>query len=315
MKDNIISTKIFSSFILFAILLVGKAYFFYILNIDLNNLPSAINTTLNVVYVFTSILITIIFYLKLKEQKDIKKYLNTFFRGIGAVAAYFILNQIVALPLVIAKVDIANMPIILKSIYLLAYETVMLAIIYFILKDKIDSAFNDIKKNHKEYFSKYFKYWILALVIMSISNILISFINGGEIAGNEENVRNIFSQTPVYMFISAVFIAPLTEEFIFRQGIRNIFTNNKVFIITSGLIFGGLHVFGNITSWVDVLYLIPYCTPGFIFAYMLSKTDNIFVSTGFHFLHNGIMMSLQILLLLLGQLWSSFFVRNVLIYL
>ena len=33
------------------------------------------------------------------------------------------------------------------------------------------------------------------------------------IAGNEEAVRNVFRQTPIYMFISAVFLAPLKPLF------------------------------------------------------------------------------------------------------
>ena len=168
------------------------------------------------------------------------------------------------------------------------------------MKKSRDKAFS--KKNHKKYFSKYFKYWLYALIIMAGSNIIIGFINGGAIAGNEETVRQTFTKAPVYMFISAVFFAPLLEELTFRQGFRNIFSNDKVFIFMSGLIFGGLHVVGNINSPVDLLYLIPYCTPGFIFAYIMAKTDNVFVSMGLHFLHNGSMISLQILLMILGQI-------------
>lgn len=302
MKNNENCVKFISSFILFSFLIIIKNYLFYILNIDLSNLTNNIKLILNLVYVVMCLLITVIFYLKLKETKDLTKYLKAFFSGIGAVTAYFLLNELAALPLVLAGIDVSNMPLALKSVYLLSYEIVMLAIIYLILKDKIDAALIDIKKNHREYFSKYFKYWVIALMIMSGSNILISLINGGQIAGNEETVRSMFSETPVYMFVSAVFIAPLTEEFIFRQGIRNIFSNNKAFIIVSGLIFGGLHVVSSVNGWMDLLYLIPYCAPGFIFAYILSKTNNIFVSTGLHFLHNGLMMSLQILLLLLGQM-------------
>lgn len=299
MKDNKVSIKFTSSLILFTFLLIIKGYLFYLLGIDLS---TSINKILNIVYVGMSFLITLIFYLKLKEKDNLKKYLKTFFSGIGVVTAYFLLNELAVLPLVLAGIDVTSMPVVLKTIYLLSYEIVMLAIIYLIIRDKIDAAIVDIKKNHKEYFSKYFKYWIVALMIMSGSNILINLINGGQIAGNEETVRNIFGETPIYMFISAVFIAPLTEEFIFRQGLRNIFSNNKVFIIVSGLVFGGLHVVSNVSGWMDLLYLIPYCTPGFIFAYILAKTDNVFVSTGLHFLHNGLMMSLQVLLLLLGQM-------------
>lgn len=302
MKNNNSLLKIESSILLFAFLIIIKGYFFYLLNINLNLLPENIHLILNIVYVGMSILITSIFYLKMKQKEDLNSYLKKFARGIGAVSAYFVLNELAALPLVLAGVNISTIPLVLKSIYLIAYEIVTIAAIYWILKKEINKAFVDIKQNHKEYFSTYFKYWILALIIMSGSNIIINLINGGQIAGNEEAVRNVFGQTPVYMFISAVFIAPLTEEFIFRQGLRNIFSNDKVFIIISGLIFGGLHVVSSISGWTDLLYLIPYCTPGFIFAYILTKTDNVFVSTGLHFLHNGIMMSLQVLLLLLGLL-------------
>lgn len=302
MENNESSIKFISSMGLFAFLLVIKWYLFHLINIDMSILPNNIRTILNIVYVGMSLIITLIFYLKIKQQTDVKKYVKTFFTGICAISTYFILTELVSLPFVLAGINVTNMPIILKSIYLLSYEIVMLVIIYLILKDKINTAIEDIKKHHKEYFSKYIKYWILSLIIMSGSNILISFINGGQIAGNEEAVRNIFGQTPIYMFISAVFIAPLTEELIFRQAIRNIFSNNKLFIVVSGLIFGGLHVFNSATNWMDLLYLIPYCTPGFIFAYILSKTDNVLVPAGLHFLHNGLMMSLQVLLLLLGQM-------------
>jgi len=300
-KDNRL-LKLGSSILLFLFLIIIKGYLFYTLNIDLSSLSANINSILDIIYVGTSILITVIFYLTMSKSTNLNSYIKTFGRGIGAVSAYFILNELAALPLLLVGVNVASMPLVLKSIYLISYEIVMITIIYFILKDNIDKAIVDIKQNHKQYFSKYFKYWILALMIMAGSNILINVINGGQIAGNEEAIRGVFSQTPVYMFISAVFIAPITEEFIFRQGLRNIFRNDKVFIIISGLVFGGLHVVSSISSWTDLLYLIPYCTPGFIFAYILVKTNNVFVSTGLHFLHNGIMMSLQILLLLLGQL-------------
>lgn len=134
---------------------------------------------------------------------------------------------------------------------------------------------------------------------MMLSNLLIASLNGGNIAGNEQTIRDLFVKNPVYIFLSAVLIAPIIEELIFRQGIRNIIPkNNTLFIIVSGLIFGSLHVIGNITSGLDLLYLIPYCTPGFIFAYLLTKTDNILVPASMHFFHNGILMSLQFFILI-----------------
>jgi membrane protease YdiL (CAAX protease family) len=88
------------------------------------------------------------------------------------------------------------------------------------------------------------------------------------------------------------------EELVFRQGFRNIFGRNIVFILFSGIVFGGMHVIGNINTMADLLYLIPYSALGISFAYMLYKTDNIFVSMGFHFMHNGLLMALQVFILL-----------------
>ena len=131
-----------------------------------------------------------------------------------------------------------------------------------------------------------------------MSNAFIVFILNGGIASNEDSVRELFKVSPIYIYLSAVFFAPVVEELVFRQGIRNLFGRNILFILISGLVFGGLHVVDGYETILDLLYLIPYSSLGIAFAYMLYKTDNIFVSMGFHFMHNGIIMGLQFIVLL-----------------
>lgn len=298
-KDKFLLT--FSSFILFIVLLLAENFFYYTLSIDINNLGS-LRKIVDGAYIFTSLCVAITFYLVNKKAKNIEKRLINFGKGMTALFTYFTLSELQTLPLVLSGVDYNVMPLALKVIYLLSFEILMVSAIGLILNKEIKKAFIDIKKNHQKYFSKYLKYWLYSLIIMAGSNIIISFINGGGVAGNEETIRQIFTKAPIYMFISAVFIAPVLEELTFRQAFRNIFSNDKLFIIMSGLVFGGLHVVGNVNSPVDLLYLIPYCTPGFVFAYIMAKTDNVFVSMGLHFLHNGVMISLQILLMVLGQI-------------
>lgn len=298
-KDKFLLT--FSSFILFIVLLLAENFFYYTLSIDINNLGS-LRKIVDGAYIFTSLCVAITFYLVNKKAKNIEKRLINFGKGMAALFTYFTLSELQTLPLVLSGVDYNVMPLALKVIYLLSFEILMVSAIGLILNKEIKEALTDIKKNHQKYFSKYLKYWLYSLIIMAGSNIIISFINGGGVAGNEETIRQIFTKAPIYMFVSAVFIAPVLEELTFRQAFRNIFSNDKVFIIMSGLVFGGLHVVGNVNSPVDLLYLIPYCTPGFVFAYIMAKTDNVFVSMGLHFLHNGVMISLQILLMVLGQI-------------
>lgn len=218
--------------------------------------------------------------------------------GLLALFVYFFLSLFETVPLELAGMNINSLSYTVKIIYLIIYEIFTVATIILIFNKKIKKDFNNIIKNHKEYYSKYFKVWLIGLAVMLLSNAFIIFILDNEIAGNETTIRSLFEISPIYIYLSSVIYAPVVEELIFRQGIRNIFGRNIIFIFISGVIFGGLHVIGNITTPSDLLYLIPYSSLGIAFAYMLYKTDNIFVSMGFHFLHNGILISLQFLTLL-----------------
>ena len=134
---------------------------------------------------------------------------------------------------------------------------------------------------------------------MFSSNFLINILGGG-MSGNENAIRTQFEIAPIFTFVSSVFLAPIVEEGIFRLGFRNVFKNNFIFIILSGLVFGSLHLLAGINIHLLALYLISYCSFGVIFAYMMVKTNNIFVSLGFHMMHNGILMSIQFLIFIFG---------------
>ena len=227
-------------------------------------------------------------------MKDIKNILL----GILAVLSYFILSNLQSLPFSLLGINLSSVPTIIKIIYSTVFEIFMISLLILILNKKIVKDFEDILKNHKEYYSKCIKYYLIGIMVMLLGNSIAMTATGGEIAGNEEAIRNLFKISPIYIYISSVVFAPIMEELVFRQGFRNIFGRNIVFILFSGIVFGGMHVIGNINTMADLLYLIPYSALGISFAYMLYKTDNIFVSMGFHFMHNGLLMALQVFILL-----------------
>lgn len=187
-----------------------------------------------------------------------------------------------------------------KIFYMVMCNVLLLASIMLLFHKKLEKDFKDLKEHHKEYYGEYLKYWLIALAIMMLSNMILSSIANGQLPNNEKTIRDAFGINPFYVYFSAVFIAPVVEELLFRQGIRNLIPNKILFILVSGIVFGGMHVVLSMNSAFDLFYLIPYCTPGIVFAYMLAKTDNIFVSMGFHFMHNGILMALQFVLLFFG---------------
>lgn len=213
--------------------------------------------------------------------------------GIGALFTYFFLSMCETVPFDVMGVDINSLSKEFKILYMSIYELLILCIILIIFNKKIEHDFKDILKHHKEYYSKSMKYYLLGIIVMVFSNAILALLSNGGIAGNEETVRTLFKASPIYVYISAVIFAPIVEELVFRQGIRNICGKNIVFVIVSGLVFGSLHVITSMTTALDIFYLIPYSALGIVFAIMLYKTDNIFVSMGFHFMHNGILMAIQ----------------------
>ena len=304
--NDISDYKIMSISISSLIILFTLIYFRYkplgLFNISISDLNNTILTTYNIISIITSCLLTFLFIISFwkKNDKDLKIRFKQLGIGIGAMALYFLLPYLEGVPFVIMGVDTTTLPIWVKVFYLTMYSVLTASLIMIIYNKKLSKDFKDMKKNSIKYFNKYIKYWLIGLFIMMVSNLFINLIVTNDIPSNEQAIRETFNISPLYIFFSAVIYAPIVEELIFRQSIKNIFNNKWLFIIISGLLFGSMHIFGDFKNITDLLYIIPYSTPGIIFAYMLEDSDNICVPMSFHFIHNGILISLQFILLLFG---------------
>lgn len=239
---------------------------------------------------------------RMNKTKDNKLELHNSISGTIVFFLYFIMTNLQALPLILLGIDTSRMSDLAKGIYLISYQVIMIVIFMLLFKDIIFRCFKDFKDNFKKYTKEYFKYWYILFGLMILSNVVIFMIKPGSMAANQVAINQSFVSMPIYTYISAVILAPFIEELMFRQSLRNIFKSDKFFIFISGFLFGGMHVFSSMSSWFDLLYLFPYCIPGFIFAYVLVKSKNIFIPIGLHFFHNGLLMSLQVILLLAGYL-------------
>ncbi len=229
------------------------------------------------------------------EQR--KNRWNYLFKGLGIIFMYFFVSIYQTLPFTIMHINLNDINEFTKMTYSLILEFLMIFIIYLAYSKEIKAAIKDIKENHTNYFKKYFSVYLIGVIVMMLSNIIISKYGGG-LSENESAIRNEFAIHPIYTFISAVFLAPAIEESIFRMGIKSVVENKIIYILMSGLIFGGLHLLTTPINNLFPLYLLSYCSEGFAFAYMMSKTNNVLVPMGFHFMHNGIILSLQTFLLI-----------------
>lgn len=233
-----------------------------------------------------------------------KKHTKDILIALLVIFLFLFYSDILLIPLYAMGVDISEWSDIAKITFLLLYESSLVLIIFLIYKKDMLTDWKDFKKNWKKYFEEYIKYWVILLVLMYASNALIMIIqkllgHSQDIANNEEEVRRLINSYPIYMIISAIILGPLEEEMVFRKTCRKIFRNKWVFIIVSGLFFGLMHVITTIKEPLDLLYIISYSIPGCIFAYVYDKSKNLFVNTMLHTIHNGVLVGLQILLMII----------------
>lgn len=222
---------------------------------------------------------------------------NDMVKGVLTIIIFFILTTtgILYIPLYILNLKYSDT---FLTIYGVLANFLVIFILIQFYKTEINENFTNFISKIKYYFNEYFRYWIIAYLLMIICNIIIQPFIGG-IAKNEEAVQNIIQTDPFYAFIATVLIAPFVEELIFRFSIRKIINHDWLFIIVSGLFFGGMHIIGQADCWQDWLFILPYGIPGSVFAYAYVKSKNIFVPIILHAIHNGFSVSLQILLIIL----------------
>ncbi len=192
-----------------------------------------------------------------------------------------------------------NKEIISDREYLIYYSVsnlILLGIFIYIYKNTITKDLSYFKKNFLKNFFISFKYWLIGLIIMYISNYIITHILNMNIASNEISVRNFINISPLLMLFNTCIYSPITEELAFRKSIKDCISNKWIYILTSGLSFGLLHIINNINSPLSLLYLIPYGAFGITFATLYYKTNNIYSTITIHAMHN----TLAIIIYLLG---------------
>ena len=229
--------------------------------------------------------------------KDKNSDLKNLFIGIGVIFLYFILSAFAYEFTTLLGINYNKLSNVGKQIYLIFYEAGLLSIIIYIFRKDLIPDFIEFKNNIFKYLKKYMPYWIITLILMIISNVIVSMFTSTSTSANQQAILDQIKLSPVYIFITTILISPIIEELIFRLSFRKIFPKtNILYIIFSGLFFGLVHVLGS-NNLIDFLFIIPYSIPGFMFAYLYIKSENICVPISIHIIHNLIMIIFQIIIM------------------
>lgn len=200
-----------------------------------------------------------------------------------------------SMPIAIFNIPYNKFSMLGQVIYRFLCDLVFISFIFFIYRNKIVTDFRNYFQNFRDNFEKSFKYYFIGVLVMIVSNLLIAVCFSNATAGNEEAVRDLIGDAPLYMLFSVSIYAPFVEEMLFRHSLKNCVVlkhKNKfikfLFAFISGLIFALLHILGQANSIVDYIFIIPYMSLGFTFALLYYDTDNIFSSIMMHAFHNTV---------------------------
>ncbi len=223
----------------------------------------------------------------MKKRLNFKKREAEILKGIFMIAFYFLYTMVLStLPLDIFHVNLRSYPLGIRVLYSFTADLFLICFFILMYQETLVKNFKDYKKHYQEYIDMGIRYWIVGVVIMSTSSLLISYLFQSGVAQNEQSVRTLVHLVPYYMLFSTAIYAPIIEELTFRKAMKDIFGRSILFILCSGLIFGGMHVVFSMTSWIELFQIIPYSSLGIAFAILYYKTDNIFVPISMHFTHN-----------------------------
>ena len=169
----------------------------------------------------------------------------------------------------------------------------MIILSFWVFKDKLINDFNLFKNN----FSVYMGYILPRMGIFYIIFIVVSLICM-MITKSTANNQNLVEQLPIVLSLPlAIIYAPIVEESLFRGCIRRFISNDKLFIIVSGIVFGLLHTIFAESNIVNLFVLaIPYGVMGSFLAYLYVKTNNMMCNITYHALNNTIAMMISILI-------------------
>lgn len=230
----------------------------------------------------------------ISEGEKMKKNLFAILKTIILFLLLFTFTDIVV---GVFDIDISGLSNEEKYLVGFGTEISFLIILYLAYRKTLGKDFKEFFGDFFNNFEFSFKYYLIGFLVMITSNFTIVVFTKNGIAGNEESIRSLIEVAPLYMIFSVTLYAPFTEELIFRKGFRDVFKNNFVYVLVSGVTFGALHVITYIKTPMDYIYLIPYCSLGLAFAYTYCKSNNIFSTISMHFLHN----TMAIVLYLVGS--------------
>lgn len=174
--------------------------------------------------------------------------------------------------------------------------------IVLVYKDSIKQGFLDFKNNYKtsKKITVVLKWTVIIFVVNMLMGMLTELFFPNAVAGGDDNANAIYSLfdiSSIYTIFKTMILAVIAEELVFKKTIRDVFKNNILFVIISGLIYVMMNfAYTDLTQsyiWMDMLGYFMFAVITSI-AY-IKNNDNIFIVMMIKFLYNLLPLTIMIL--------------------
>lgn len=165
----------------------------------------------------------------------------------------------------------------------------------------------DLLTSIKDFFNN--KNWVTKLgvvikfvLITSIVNIIYGIIAENifsSVDTTDANTLAIYAfadTSTLYTIFKILIFAPIAEELIFKKSIREVITNNTLFVVVSGVLYAFMNIIYTDISAVSIITFIRCFISSSILSYAYIKNnDNIFIVMLVKFCYNLIPLTLLLL--------------------
>ena len=151
-------------------------------------------------------------------------------------------------------------------------------VIIFIYRNVISKSFSDFRKSNS--FFKRFMIVLFGVIALFIINILggvcgeILFSNMNDVDQNTTMIYELANMSTVYMIFKTLIFASVVENIVFRVSIRELTTNNIMFVVSSSLIYALVNVMYSEFSAFIFVDMIQYFLISMFLSLIYIKNKN-----------------------------------------
>ena len=147
-------------------------------------------------------------------------------------------------------------------------DIIFLVLIVIVYKDNLKKDAEMVKKDYK--ISKIIKTVILNIVMGAITDVIAPGL------AIDNNTEALWGMSKIYTVFKTLIFGVVAEEILFRESLRDVISNNIIFIIVSAIIYTAMHfIFSGLPESNTIIYMAIYFIPAIVssLAYIKNKSN------------------------------------------